>query len=161
MGMLATVFGNLLRPARTRAPADTPAIPPNFRGALTHDPARCTACGTCAFVCAPRAIGFAARPDNAVAWRWEIGRCSFCGLCEQNCPTRAIGNTGASAHPVIDEEVLESLVTPRACTRCGRPHFPLPADLAAFGADDGLCPDCRERATGARLRRAFLGGDRP
>ncbi len=161
MGMLTTVLRNMLRPARTRAPADMPAAPATFRGALTHDASLCTACGTCAFVCAPKAITFAEVPGKSVSWLYYIGQCSFCGLCRQNCPTQAIGN--AATVPLTmnsntgDGLRLESIIALKPCTRCGRAHIPYPA--AAAGPEKDYCPDCRQWAASERLRRAFLADD--
>jgi hydrogenase-4 component H len=159
--MLTTVLRNVLRPIRTRAPADMPAAPVTFRGALTHDASRCTACGTCAFVCAPKAITFKEDPGKSVSWLFYIGRCSFCGLCQQNCPTQAIGNTALVPVTMNDASGdglrLESVVALKPCTRCGRGHIPYPD--AAAGPEEGYCPDCRRRAASERLRRAFLADD--
>ncbi|HYH21864.1 MAG TPA: 4Fe-4S dicluster domain-containing protein [Azospirillum sp.] len=159
MGMLKTILGNLLRPPRTRAPADLPAVPPTYRGALAHDATRCTACGTCAFVCAPKAITFMQVPGQSVSWRFFIGGCSFCGLCEQNCPTRAIRLLPAVPDAMNDATGdglrLESVIRLQPCTRCGTPHIPLPEaamDASWADPDKGYCPDCRRRATSARLR---------
>jgi hydrogenase-4 component H len=159
--MLTTVLRNMLRPARTRALADMPAAPVTFRGALTHDASLCTACGTCAFVCAPKAITFEEDPGKSVSWLFYIGRCSFCGLCQQNCPTHAIGNTATV--PVTmnsntgDGLRLESIIPLKPCTRCGRPHIPFPTGAA--GPEKDYCPDCRQWATSEGLRRAFLADD--
>ena len=167
MAMLKTILGNLLRPSRTRAPADMPVVPPTYRGALTHDAGRCTACGTCAFVCAPKAIHFTQDPGVSVSWHFFIGQCSFCGLCEQNCPTRAIhlrADVPGSMNSASGDGLrLESVIRLQPCTRCGAAHVPLPAAtmdaLWAAGADEaerGYCPDCRRWAASARLRTAFI-----
>lgn len=165
MGMLATVLSNMLRPARTRAPTDMPAAPATFRGALTHDASLCTACGTCAFVCAPKAITFEEDPGKSVSWLDFIGRCSFCGLCRQNCPTQAIGNTAmvptATNSGTGEGLRLESVIALKPCTRCGSGYIPFPATGPAGVAEPekGYCPDCRQWATSDRLRRAFLADD--
>ena len=157
MNMLAIVLGNLFRAARSRLPTDASPVPATFRGALTHDARRCTGCGTCAFVCAPKAIRFEEDPGKSITWQFTIGRCSFCGLCQQNCPTQAIGN--ASAMPATmnnaagDGLRLESVVPFMACPRCRKPFIPFP------GAASPLCPECRQWATSAGLRRAFLADE--
>ena len=154
MNMLTIVLGNLLRPHRTRAPADLPPVPDGFRGALAHDPARCTACGACAVVCAPKAIRFEPDPPRSVTWLFYLGRCSFCGLCEQNCPTQAITLEAAVPRAIPDAvggpPALASVVRFTPCPRCGAPHMPLPA------AESALCPECRQWAAAAGLRRGFL-----
>lgn len=155
MGMLGIVLRNLFQPARSRAPADLPPVPPAFRGVLTHDAGRCTGCGVCAYVCAPKAIGFREDPGRSITWLFHIGHCSFCGLCQQNCPTGAIGSAAAvpanMLNSVGDGLRLESVVPFIPCPRCGKPHIPLP------GAPTGDCPECRQRAMGEGMRRAFLG----
>ncbi|CBS90944.1 carbon monoxide-induced hydrogenase, CooX subunit (plasmid) [Azospirillum lipoferum 4B] len=163
MGMLKTVLSNLLRPSRTRDPADMPPVPAVYRGALGHDAGRCTACGTCAFVCAPKAITFTEVPGASVSWHFYIGQCSFCGLCEQNCPTRAIKLLSAVPDAMNsgtgDGMRLESVIRLQACTRCGSAHIPLP-ESAMDGAwsekEKGYCPDCRRWAASAKLRDAFV-----
>jgi hydrogenase-4 component H len=169
--MFSLVFGNLFRPGRTRDPGDMPAVPATFRGALSHDAARCTGCGTCAYVCAPKAISFEEDPGKSLTWNFYIGRCSFCGLCQQNCPTQAIGF--ATSVPVTTESTdsdglrLHSTIPFHHCPRCGKAHIPLPpaamaslkaADTAGFDeTEKQYCPECRQWAVGARLRRSFLG----
>ncbi len=157
--MLTTVLRNMLRPARTRAPADMPAAPATFRGALTHDAGLCTACGTCAFVCAPKAITFEEDSGKSVSWLFYIGRCSFCGLCLQNCPTHVFGNTATVPATMNsgtgDGLRLASVIALKPCARCGRAFIPFPA----AELETGYCPDCRQWATSDRLRRAFLADD--
>jgi hydrogenase-4 component H len=154
MNMLTILLGNLRHASRTRAPTDPPPVPPAFRGALAHDPARCTACGICAVVCAPNAIRFEPDPSRSVTWLFYLGRCSFCGLCMQNCPTQAITMEAASARAIPGGAgggpALASAVRFTPCPRCGRPHIPLP------DAESALCPECRQQAAASGLRRAFL-----
>lgn len=165
MAMLKTILGNLLRPSRTRAPADMPGVPAVYRGALAHDAARCTACGTCAFVCAPKAISFTQDPGVSVSWHFFIGQCSFCGLCAQNCPMQAISlhaDTPAATNSADGDGLrLESLIRLQPCTRCGAAHVPLPdATMEALWgveeAERGYCPECRRRAASEKLRAAFV-----
>ena len=154
--MLGIVLGNLFRRARSRTPGDIAPVPATFRGALAHDAARCTACGTCAYVCAPKAISFAQDPGVSVTWQFFIGRCSFCGLCQQNCPTGAISSAAAppatTNNALGDGLRLQSVIRLQPCSRCGTPHIPLP------GAGDE-CPECRRWRASARLHDAFLGGE--
>lgn len=165
MAMLKTILGNLLRPSRTRDPADMPEVPPVYRGALAHDAARCTACGTCAFVCAPKAISFTQDPGVSVSWHFFIGRCSFCGLCAQNCPMQAISlqpDTPVATNSASGDGLrLESVIRLQPCTRCGAAHVPLPDATieALWGVEEagrGYCPECRRRAASEKLRAAFV-----
>lgn len=175
MGILETLWRNLASPVRTQPPSGLPATPQRFRGALTHDATRCTACGTCAYVCAPKAIRFEEHTDQSVSWTFFIGQCSFCGLCEQNCPTSAIGNTAELPVTALGAENgglrLESRIARVPCTRCGKLHAPLPVDMQtklghgsatdAPPAEQGYCPECRGHAFSQRLRDAFLSPAKP
>jgi hydrogenase-4 component H len=161
MTMLKTVLGNFMRPARTRKPDDMPSVPPAFRGIIEHDAARCTGCGTCAYVCSPKAITLEERGETAVAWRFFAGQCSFCGLCAAYCPTQAIATVsrvpGVAGNPA--DHRWESLMPLEPCPRCGTPHIPLPeATLAEIPlSDKKLCAECRRQAASRRIRDAFLG----
>lgn len=175
MGIFHTLLRNLVNPARTQPPQGLPPPPRRYRGALTHDAARCTACGTCAWVCAPKAIRFREHGDGTVSWQFYIGQCAFCGLCEQSCPTRAIGNTAALPATALNADGdglrLESRIARVPCTRCGQLHMPLPAELQrrllagspgpAAEAELGYCPDCRGYASRLRLRQAYGSPTRP
>ncbi len=56
LGILKVIAGNAASaPATVRLPEHVPA-PARFRGRVAIDPARCVACGTCAYVCVSDAI---------------------------------------------------------------------------------------------------------
>lgn len=164
MSMLKTVLSNLCRPSRTRAPADMPPVPPAFRGALAHRSEVCTGCGTCAYVCSPKAIKLDEQAGVSISWNFFAGQCSFCGLCEKYCPTKAI--TFGSVMPDVtgDSSVhhLKSVIGYQACPRCGQHHVPMPGETAqtlpgGSAADAALCPDCRRQASSQRIRDGFIG----
>lgn len=169
MSMIRSLLGNLLAPVRTQAAAALPPAPAHYRGALTHEAALCTACGTCAYVCAPKAIRFVEHAGRTVSWTFYMGQCSFCGLCQQNCPTGAIGIRAAlpvtSLAAQGDGLRLDSRIAQVRCSGCGQLHIPLPAALQAelladclggvSDAERDCCPECRRRASSERLRRAF------
>ncbi len=152
--MLMTVLRNLMQPSRTRKPDDHPPLPPNLRGVISHNASRCTACGTCAFVCAPKAITLAS-VDGGAAWRFFAGQCAFCGLCERYCPTKAISNR--TLQPTVSSDQSshhsESIMPYQPCPRCGKPHIPLP-DAAP---NELMCSDCRRKLASERIRDAFIG----
>jgi len=170
MGMLQIVFANLFAPSRTDTPDTRRAAPPALRGHLVHDVTLCTGCGTCAHVCAPKAITVAAEGETAIGWDWFSGSCSYCGLCAQWCPSRAIALEAVPPADVDhDAEVrLHDVIPLVPCSRCGRPHVPMPDPVQAEllrGSLDGrafeekdLCEDCRRRMSSARIRDAFVGG---
>lgn len=166
MSMLKTVLSNLCRPARTRLPADMPILPPAFRGLLSHDASLCTGCNTCAHVCAPKAIQLEDKENVSVSWSFFAGQCSFCGLCAQYCPTKAI-KFSEGVFPVTGDASAHrqtSVIDYRPCTRCGKPHIPMPDKTSAAlpggtVIETGLCPECRRKAASERIREgfAFLG----
>lgn len=167
--MLKTVLHNLFHRARTRGIHDLPPIPQTVRGPIGHDATRCTGCGTCAFVCAPKAITVGQAGEAAVAWRFFAGQCSFCGLCEKYCPTKAISNRAIMPTVSGDQSLhhSESIIRMIPCTRCSTMHIPMPdsklrellnGELAGTAlAEKELCPDCRRKMTGERIRNAFCG----
>lgn len=169
MSMLQTVLANLFAPTRSSTPDVRRPAPPALRGHLVHDVTLCTGCGTCAHVCAPKAITVAPIDDRAIGWDWYSGACSYCGLCEIWCPTHAIAlEAAAPAATDHDAEMrLHDETALVACGRCGRPHVPMPQILqeemlrgALEGtalAEKDLCEDCRRRTSGTRIRDAFMG----
>ena len=168
MGIFAMVWRNLRHAARTRRPDDMPPRPDGFRGMIEHAASLCTGCGTCAYVCAPRAITLETKGDAGGTWKFSATQCSFCGLCVQYCPTHAITNDGKVAPVTGDRSQLQvtHAVTYRSCPHCGRPTLPLPREVLqqlydgdltdAVVAEQALCEACRRKAAGRHLRDAFI-----
>ena len=148
-------------PVTIRLPGSVP-VPEGFRGRVKIDPARCLACGTCAYVCVTNAITGTNGPA-AFEWAYDPGRCTFCARCLERCPGRALTMECAPA-PIYrkrgDLRVSFDIALPE-CPECGAPNRPVTSDLIelAFGktinndtrAVMSLCPRCRQR----RLSTAF------
>jgi ferredoxin len=130
---------------------------------LLHETARCTGCGTCAYVCSPGAIVVREGEASAV-WEFAAGRCTFCGRCAEYCPTSALAFECAAPEAMADlvRHRLAHEVAYRPCPRCGRPVVPMPPAALArlYGeappevlvAQHGLCERCRRRSAAAALR---------
>ncbi len=61
---------------------------------------RCTGCGRCVAVCAPRVLSLETRPD----WRKSAvlhgaGDCTGCSLCDVRCPFQAITMRAVATDP--------------------------------------------------------------
>jgi Ni,Fe-hydrogenase III small subunit/NAD-dependent dihydropyrimidine dehydrogenase PreA subunit len=88
------MFKTLLARARqgyrtTTYPAETPALPPSFRGRPEIDAARCTnGCRDCIDVCPTGALDLAGEAPGL-----DLGRCIFCAECAAACPAAAISFT--------------------------------------------------------------------
>ncbi len=170
MRILSILSRNSAHGARTKRPEDVVPCPSGFRGMITHDADRCTACTTCAYVCSPGAIAFDDADPSCVAWSYFAGQCTFCGRCVEYCPTRALSFEEAMPPVVRDQSAhrLTHRVPYRPCTRCGRPIIPLPPQilLALHGgaaseeleAMRTLCARCRGRAAAGRLKLPWEGG---
>jgi hydrogenase-4 component H len=135
---------------------------------IEHDTPLCTGCGTCAYVCAPRAITLEPKGDAAVTWKFSASQCSFCGLCVQYCPTQAITNPGKLPPVTGDQFQLRVAheVTYHSCAQCGRPTIPLSTAVLqqlyagkmteTAVAGQALCEACRRKSASRHLRDAFI-----
>ncbi len=165
MGILNIISRNFQHGPRTRRPDDVPPYPEAFRGTLAHNADRCTACGTCAYVCSPGAITFDSTNPHIVVWNYFEGQCTFCARCVDYCPTHAIQLKPSSPQVTTDEstEHLAHEIRQQICLRCGRSFIPLPKavldELYRDGASPALrtqstlCEVCRRRAASERLIR--------
>ena len=152
--ILEVIAGNVLHgPGTIRLPGSVPC-PPEFRGAVTHDPALCLACGICSYVCVGDAIT-AAEQDKNYVWTYEPGRCTFCARCVDHCPglalTMAAGPVAAYFKP--GELSVQHLAPFPACPQCGEPSRPVNGQLLGRAFDEvnpeirllaRLCERCRQ-----------------
>jgi|GEM_PF-483731 len=110
---------------------------------------RCTLCGVCADVCAPRALVLEGEA-TVVRLRFDPDRCDGCAACRRLCPTRAIHGFAPAEAPAA-RLLVESRVV--LCRGCGTPLMPqaslayLEQRLQRQGegllAHLTLCPACR------------------
>jgi len=172
MRILAILSRNSVRGSRTRSPEDRVPYPAGFRGTLAHDPARCTGCRTCAYVCSPGAITFGEADPRCIEWAYFAGQCTFCGRCVEYCPTQAICLKGES--PVVTGDQsrhrLVHQVFYKPCARCGQLILPVPEPVLArlyneqlsaeMVTHHGLCEKCRRKLASQRLKDAAMGANR-
>lgn len=162
--ILQVIAGNAASaPATVRLPDHVPA-PARFRGRVLLEPARCVACGTCAYVCVSNAIT-GAELGAAYGWTYEPGRCAFCARCVDHCVGGALSMEEAAA-PVYTrpgELRVEVRVPFPACVSCGAPTRPVTEALLrrAYAQVGGearelarRCERCRRR----EVQRALGAG---
>lgn len=173
MDIWSQISKNLFQRARTRRPEAAVPYPEGFRGELLHDASRCTACGTCAYVCSPSAIAVEspspdqASPDGHATWQYQMLSCTFCGRCVDFCPTGALSFDSRLPRPLFAMQPTAHQIAYQPCERCGKPVIPLPRPVlvATYGDPlpaeiehlNRLCDRCRKKVTGANVKRGFTG----
>ena len=167
MGILAIVWRNFGRRARTRHPNDMLPTASTFRGLIEQDVSLCTGCKACGTVCAPKAISFNEEQETGITWNFFAGQCSFCGLCVQFCPTNAITNRGKLPPVTGDQSRLRVVheIRYQPCAGCGRPIIPIPeaALEQVYGtkltdseaAQRALCQECRRKEAVRHIHDAY------
>jgi formate hydrogenlyase subunit 6/NADH:ubiquinone oxidoreductase subunit I len=163
MNVFDVLSQNLSHGSRTRTPDASVPYPQGFRGRITHDPALCTACGTCVYACSPSAISVDDRDAWTKRWNYTEDRCTFCGYCVQYCPTHALAFDPVAPAPLTErpQHYLADDIVLKPCPQCGKPvravpevtlqqtyGDPLPAEIAEAR---GLCEGCRQKAAGRRF----------
>lgn len=167
MNIWSRITNNIFQRAHTRRPESAVPFPEGFRGALLHEQALCTACGTCAYVCSPSAIEVDRSNAGHATWNYQLLKCTFCGRCVEFCPTHALSFDSSLARPVLDLQHTGHEIQYTPCARCGEPIIPLPHALleATYGrpvpaeVEQGncLCERCRKRASVMNIKRGFTG----
>ncbi len=167
MSILDIVSRNFRRGSRTRRPTEMVEFPTGFRGALAHDPALCTGCKTCAYVCSPSAITFDESHLDSIAWQYSTGQCTFCGRCVEFCPCGALSFNQSIPPLAADrkQQRVSHSVTYQHCQRCDKPIMPIAEQVLAhlYGhapsadtiAEQKLCDECRRELTSRRMKQAF------
>lgn len=153
--ILGLIGGNLAQgPVTVRLPGREPE-PAGLRGRVRIDPARCVACGVCAYVCVSDAIA-GVEEEGAYRWTYEPGRCAFCARCVDICSGKALSMDPTSVPAYTTPEALVTAVTIDfpPCPRCGEPVRPAPEEWVrtAFATTTEttlelirLCVRCRRR----------------
>jgi Formate hydrogenlyase subunit 6/NADH:ubiquinone oxidoreductase 23 kD subunit (chain I) len=169
MGIWTILKQNLGLGSRTRKPEETVPYPDTFRGMLSHDFKKCTACGTCNYVCSPGAITFDRSGQGSVKWQYFAGQCTYCGRCIAFCPTGALQFEHSSGPISTDLDAYRVVHSIQyvPCSRCGKPMIPLPASLLVklygdpipedISAVREMCEECRNFTTTRNLKNATSG----
>jgi len=106
MNIVKMLVENLrLGPVTLRFP-DTAPVAPRYRGMVEFDPALCTGCATCAFVCTSAAIKFRSRRDT-YNWSYDAGQCTFCGRCADGCEAHAVTMQATPPPPYFESGQLK------------------------------------------------------
>lgn len=167
MGIIDLISRNFMKRAHTLTPQSLVPFPGGFRGELLHDPARCTACETCAYVCSPTAIHFDYSQPDRVGWQYQMMQCTFCGRCVEFCPTHALSFEQRPAEPLYELQLTEHFIEYQACSRCGEKIIAMPLVVLEekYGSPappemlrlNGMCEGCRKRVYAENLKKGFTG----
>ncbi len=169
VGILRILAHNMRKGSRTRRPEETVPFPEGYRGILSHDPALCTGCATCVYVCSPSALRVREVKGEGMIWTYAGSHCSYCGQCAAFCPTGAIRlEASAPSVAIFSWSHDKRAVIPYlACPACGRPHIPLPPRIEdrVYGAElpeqtrdlPLLCEACRRKEYGEKIARNYPG----
>lgn len=170
MNIFQVMANNLRRGPVTLRYPDRVALPKGWRGRVRLDPAHCTGCATCAYVCTSSAIGV--RIDgNAYAWDYDPGACTFCGRCVDSCPTRALSMEVERPPVYMQTGALRQsyrMAFP-LCPACGRPAHPVNEALLRRAFDEigeavqvwsRLCDRCRSEYQTAKALASFGSEER-
>jgi formate hydrogenlyase subunit 6/NADH:ubiquinone oxidoreductase subunit I len=82
------------KPATVRYPRVRVTMPPDFRGKLVFDPAKCIGCKLCMRDCPAGAIEIVKVGEKKFEARIDQAKCIACGQCVDSCPKQALLLTG-------------------------------------------------------------------
>jgi formate hydrogenlyase subunit 6/NADH:ubiquinone oxidoreductase subunit I len=92
--MLTDTWQSLFRrPATRRYPFEREEAPPELRGKLVWDPAKCNGCMLCCKDCPSQAIELITIDKKAKRFvmRFHADRCTYCAQCVKNCRLECLG----------------------------------------------------------------------
>lgn len=149
-------------PFRPHPPAE------GFRGLPTVRGEVCIGCGACAAACPARLITVRPEGDHMVL-EADYTRCTYCARCQDVCPTGACHMTDRfeTATPDRSRLTLRVALQAAVCPRCGQRfasqrQVRLAAEQAGEPPESqallSLCPDCRRRLYGTRIREVAHRG---
>ena len=82
------------KPATVRYPYVKVTMPPEFRGKLVFDPAKCIGCKLCMRDCPAQAIEIVKVGEKRFEARIDQAKCIACGQCVDSCPKDTLKLTG-------------------------------------------------------------------
>ncbi len=158
-----------------KVPESDAAGPEGMRGKISHDSAKCTACGACVRSCPSGAIDLAFEGEKARI-AFNLWKCSFCGTCQDVCPDDAVRLTSAAPgwnSSKVDAAVTGGMVRAK-CVSCGVPtHAERQIAAIRARADEkgevkgegrshldeslSLCPSCKSGITRVASSRKRMG----
>lgn len=135
MNILAMLWNNLRRGARTLKFPARPRVTERFRGLVHMDTTLCTGCAICKFRCTSRAITFSAGKGEFY-WSYDPGQCTFCGRCVEGCKAHAIVQESSCPPIYSTQGELKKSYTIARKTPAARavPAAPAPSAAAAAPA---------------------------
>jgi formate hydrogenlyase subunit 6/NADH:ubiquinone oxidoreductase subunit I len=93
--MLKEVLWSVGKKAATvRYPYAKVTMPPDFRGKLVFDPAKCIGCKMCMRDCPARALEIVKVGEKKFEAHVDVAKCIACGQCVDSCPKDVLRLTG-------------------------------------------------------------------
>lgn len=106
--MIKEVLAHVLRkPVTVQYPAVKIEMPPQFRGRLKFDAAKCIGCKLCVRDCPAGAIAITKRPDGGIDAEIDLSKCIYCAQCVDSCPKSALEATGEFELAGLDRDNLK------------------------------------------------------
>ena len=105
--MLVEVLHHVIRkPATTAYPAVPAVSPPDFRGKIRFQGARCTGCKLCEKDCPSHALVINKVGDKRYEAVFQLDRCIYCGQCADSCNRDSLVVTAEFELAALDRGTL-------------------------------------------------------